>query len=296
MSPSVLKEDITAAIAKITERQRVLFLDVLDKECEDSLSTIKSKELKHEETWILLKQSLATIRNAEKNLASFNFVDSYTLLRSGMEYYIMAAMIEEDENVFTEFIKLTKTGKQLRRTYTNPSQLQERFSEFLYNNDPNITEEIELNDIKITFRGLYDILCKSAHANLNVILYTAVDGEEYKEYFRALMSMTLYHVKWFLHLVILHFAQKKTKISDEVIFKTYAIQELKLLVLQKIYNLNFKEYRQMMYMDTINKKYHEESQAEFEKSKQEFHDKNISAQQILNAFEFLVKDYMEMVV
>ena len=110
------------------------------------------------------------------------------------------------------------------------------------------------------------------------------------------MSMTLYHVKWFLHLVILHFAQKKTKISDEVIFKTYAIQELKLLVLQKIYNLNFKEYRQMMYMDTINKKYHEESQAEFEKSKQEFHDKNISAQQILNAFEFLVKDYMEMVV
>lgn len=295
MTPDVLKEDIIAAIAKITERQRVLFLDVLDKESEDSLSIINNKKLKHEETLILLRQSLATIRNAEKNLASFNFVDSYTLLRSGMEYYIMAAMIEEDENVFIEFIKMTKTGKRLRRTYTTPSQLQERFSEFLYNNDPNITEEIELNDIKITFRGLYDILCKSAHANLNVILYTAVDGEEYKEYFRALMSMTLYHVKWFLHFVILHFARKKTKISDEVLFKTYVIQGLKLLVLQKIYNLNFKEYRQMMYMDTINKKYHEETQAEFEKIKQEFREKNISAEQILNAFESLAKEYMEIV-
>ena len=213
-----------------------------------------------------------------------------------MEYYIMAAMIEEDKNVFNEFVKITKTGKPLHRTYTNPSQLQKRFGEFLYNNDPNITEEIKLNDIQNTLQGLYDILCKSTHANLNVVLYTAVDGEECKEFLRTLMSITLYHVKWFLHFVILHFAQKKTKISDEIIFKTCAIQDLKLLVLQRIYNLNFKKYRQMMYMDTINKRYHEESQTELEKYEKEFREENISGEQILKTFESLVKDYMEIVV
>ena len=139
MTLNALKEDVVADIKKITKRQKALFLDVLDKECEDYLTAIDEKKLKHKETLILLKQSLSTIRNAEKNLTSFNFVDSYTLLRSGMEYYIMATMIEEDENVFNEFIKMTKTGKQLSRTYTKPSQLQKRFSEFLYNNDPNIT-------------------------------------------------------------------------------------------------------------------------------------------------------------
>lgn len=296
MTPNALKEDVVADIKKITERQRVLFLDVLDKECEDCLLAIDEKKLKRKETLILLKQSLSTIRNAEKNLTSFNFVDSYTLLRSGMEYYIMATMIEEDENVFNEFIKMTKTGKQLSRTYTKPSQLQKRFSEFLYNNDPNITEEIKPNDIKNTLQGSYDILCKSAHANLNVILYTVMDGAEYKEFLRTLMSMTLYHVKWFLHFVILHFSRKKTKISDEVALKTYAMQELKLVVLLKIHNLDFKKYQQMMYMDTINKKYHEESQAEFEKYKKEFREKKISDEQILKAFESLAKDYMRIAV
>lgn len=292
MASSISKEEVVTDIKKITERQKVLFLDILDKECEDYLSVINEKKLKHKETLILLKQSLATIRNAENNLTSFNFVDSYTLLRSGMEYYIMATMIEEDENVFNEFIKITKTGKQLNRTYTKPSQLQKRFSEFLYNNDPNITDEIKPNDIKNTLQGSYDILCKSAHANLNVILYTVMDGAEYKEFLRTLMSMTLYHVKWFLHFVILHFSRKKTKISDEVAFKTYAMQELKLVVLLKINNLDFKKYQQMMYMDTINKKYHEESQAEFEKYKKEFREEKISDEQILKAFESLAKDYM----
>lgn len=292
MTSSTPKENVAADIKKITERQKALFLDVLDKECENYLATIDEKKLKHMETLILLKQSLSTIRNAEKNLTSFNFVDSYTLLRSGMEYYIMATMIEEDENVFNEFIKLTKTGKQLSRTYTKPSQLQKRFSEFLYNNDPNITEEINPNDIKNTLQGSYDILCKSAHANLNVILYTVMDGVEYKEFLRTLMSMTLYHVKWFLHFVILHFSHKKTKISDEVALKTYAMQELKLVALLKIHNLDFKKYQQMMYMDTINKKYHEESQAEFEKYKKEFREEKISDEQILKAFESLAKDYM----
>lgn len=292
MTPNILKEDVVADIKKITERQKVLFLDVLDKECEDYLLAIDEKKLKHKETLLLLEQSLSTIRNAEKNLTSFNFVDSYTLLRSGMEYYIMATMIEEDENVFNEFIKITKTGKQLNRTYTKPSQLQKRFSEFLYNNDPNITDEIKPNDIKNTLQGSYDILCKSAHANINVILYTVMDGAEYKEFLRTLMSMTLYHVKWFLHFVILYFSRKKTKISDEVALKTYAMQELKLVVLLKIHNLDFKKYQQMMYMDTINKKYHEESQAEFEKYKKEFREEKISDEQILKAFESLAKDYM----
>ena len=286
------KEEVATDIKKITERQKVLFLDILDKECEGYLAVINDKKLKHKEVLILLKQSLATIRNAENNLTSFNFVDSYTLLISGMEYYIMATMIKEDENVFNEFTKITKAGKQLNHTYTEPSQPQKRFSEFLYNNGPNITDEIKPNDIKNTLQGSYDILCKSAHVNLNVILYTVMDGGEYKEFLRTLMSMTLYHVKWFLHFVILHFSRKKTKISDEVALETYVMQELELVVLLKIHSLDFKKYQQMMYMDTINKKYHEESQAEFEKYKNEFREEKISDEQILKTFESLAKDYM----
>lgn len=55
MASSISKEEIATDIKKITERQKVLFLDILDKECEDYLSVINEKKLKHKETLFLLK-------------------------------------------------------------------------------------------------------------------------------------------------------------------------------------------------------------------------------------------------
>lgn len=83
------------------------FIEPLEKSCKNSVKRLKTAKVKHIESIRLINQAYKTIKNSEKNLNNYNFVDSYTLLRASLEYIVMSYMIEVEENTYNEFLILS---------------------------------------------------------------------------------------------------------------------------------------------------------------------------------------------
>ena len=91
------------------------FIEPLEKSCKNSVKRLKTAKVKHIESIRLINQAYKTIKNSEKNLNKYNFVDSYTLLRASLEYIVMSYMIEVEEKTYNEFLILSNNDIQLKR-------------------------------------------------------------------------------------------------------------------------------------------------------------------------------------
>ena len=117
-------------------------LKPLEVECKKNIKKLDKLNIKHTECVGLLIQAFNTVKNAEKNLKQFNFVDANSLLRASLEYIVMAYMIDADENVYNEFLILSNNDIKFKRKYTVINTLLQEFGKKL-----NITE-YSLNSYK----------------------------------------------------------------------------------------------------------------------------------------------------
>ena len=109
----------------------IKFIEPLEKSCKNSVKRIKTAKVKHIESIRLINQAYKTIKNSEKNLNKYNFVDSYTLLRASLEYIVMSYMIEVEEKTYNEFLILSNNDIQLKRKFTVPNTLLKKFGKRL---------------------------------------------------------------------------------------------------------------------------------------------------------------------
>lgn len=153
------------------------FIEPLEKSCKNSVKRLKTSKVKHIESIRLITQAYKTIKNSEKNLNNYNFVDSYTLLRASLEYIVMSYMIEVEEKTYNEFLILSNNDIKLERKYTVINTLLQKFGKRLNQISNNLFADTTVKQREKIIIDLYDILCKYTHASIVVSTFNEIEDK-----------------------------------------------------------------------------------------------------------------------
>lgn len=245
-------------------------LKPLEINCKKNIKKLDKLNIKHTESKGLLIQAFNTVKNAEKNLKQVNFVDANSLLRSALEYIVMAYMIDNDENVYNEFLILSNNDIKFQRKYTVINTLLQEFGKKLNKISPAIFNETTNQERRKLIIELYDILCKYTHASIVVSIFKEVKDENEKEVLRIFFSYNLYLIKIILLDCLRYFTNdNENSISEETIGICILLSLIKLGNFIQIYNINFNKFKKILYYDTINSEFYSFFEKEMEKFKLE---------------------------
>lgn len=268
------------------------FIEPLEKSCKNSVKRLKTAKVKHIESIRLINQAYKTIKNSEKNLNKYNFVDSYTLLRASLEYIVMSYMIEVEENTYNEFLILSNNDIKLERKYTVINTLLQKFGKRLNKISNNLFTDTTVRQREKIMVDLYDILCKYTHASIVVSTFNEIKDSNEKEIVRLILSYNFYFIKLIL-FECLKFLNNDNKeyIDEKTIGLSLFLSIIKLVNLIQTNNIKFDKIKQFFYYDTINSEFYtyykeglEKIKKEISESIVEFKGKEIKINQILDEF------------
>lgn len=270
----------------------IKFIEPLEKSCKNSVERLKTAKVKHIESIRLINQAYKTIKNSEKNLNKYNFVDSYTLLRASLEYIVMSYMIEVEEKTYNEFLILSNNDIQLKRKFTVPNTLLKKFGKRLNKISNNLFTDTTVKQREKIMVDLYDILCKYTHASIVVSTFNEIKDSNEKEIVRLILSYNFYFIKLIL-FECLKFLNNDNKeyIDEKTIGLSLFLSIIKLVNLIQTNNIKFDKIKQFFYYDTINSEFYtyykeglEKIKKEISESIVEFKGKEIKINQILDEF------------
>ena len=245
-------------------------LKPLEANCKKNVKKLDKSNIKHTESVGLLIQAFNTIKNSEKNFKQFNFVDANSLLRSSLEYIVMAYMIDTDENVYNEFLILSNNDIKIQRKYTVINTLLQEFGKKLNKIFPIMFNETTNKERRKLLIDLYDILCKYTHASIVVSIFKEIKDEKEKEVLRIFFSYNLYFVKLILLECLRYFTNdNKSCIEEETLGFCILLSFIKLAKLIQVNKINFQNFKKFLYYDTVNSEYYSFFEKEMEKLKLE---------------------------
>lgn len=246
------------------------FIEPLEKSCKNSVKRLKTAKVKHIESIRLINQAYKTIKNSEKNLNKYNFVDSYTLLRASLEYIVMSYMIEVEEKTYNEFLILSNNDIKLERKYTVINTLLQKFGKRLNQISNDLFADTTVKQREKIMIDLYDILCKYTHASIVVSTFNEIKGRNEKEIVRLILSYNFYFIKLIL-LECLKFLNNDNKeyIDEKIIGFSLFLSITKLVILIQTNNIKFDKIEQFFYYDTINSEFYMYYKEGLEKIKKE---------------------------
>mgnify|MGYP000015494734 FL=1 len=246
------------------------FIEPLEKSCKNSVKRLKTAKVKHIESIRLINQAYKTIKNSEKNLNKYNFVDSYTLLRASLEYIVMSYMIEVEEKTYNEFLILSNNDIQLKRKFTVPNTLLKKFGKRLNKISNNLFTDTTVKQREKIMVDLYDILCKYTHASIVVSTFNEIEDKNERKVVKLILSYNLYLIKLIL-LDCLKFFNNDDKeyIDEKTIGLSLFLSIIKLVNLIQANNIKFDKIKQFFYYDTINSEFYTYYKEGLEKIKKE---------------------------
>lgn len=245
-------------------------LKPLETNCEKNIKKLNKLNIEDRESIGLLIQAFDTIKNSEKNLKRYNFVDANFLLRASLEYIVMAYMIDSDANVYNEFLILSNNDIKFQRKYTVINTLLQEFGKKLNKISPTIFNETTNKERRKLIIELYDILCKYTHASIVVSIFKEVKDKNEKEVLRIFFSYNLYLIKIILLDCLRYFTNDNENcIGEETIGICIVLSLIKLGNFIQIYNINFDKFKKILYYDTINIEFYSFFEKEIEKFKLE---------------------------
>ena len=268
------------------------FIEPLEKSCKNSVKRLKTAKVKHIESIRLINQAYKTIKNSEKNLNKYNFVDSYTLLRASLEYIVMSYIIEVEEKTYNEFLILSNNDIQLKRKFTVPNTLLKKFGKRLNKISNNLFTDTTVKQREKIMVDLYDILCKYTHASIVVSTFNEIEDKNERKVVKLILSYNLYLIKLIL-LDCLKFFNNDDKeyIDEKTIGLSLFLSIIKLVNLIQANNIKFDKIKQFFYYDTINSEFYtyykeglEKIKKEISESIVEFKGKENKINQIFEAF------------
>ena len=240
------------------------FIEPLEKSCKNSVKRLKTAKVKHIESIRLINQAYKTIKNSEKNLNKYNFVDSYTLLRASLEYIVMSYMIEVEEKTYNEFLILSNNDIQLKRKFTVPNTLLKKFGKRLNKISTTVKQREKI------MVDLYDILCKYTHASIVVSTFNEIEDKNERKVVKLILSYNLYLIKLILLDCLKVFNNDdKEYIDEKTIGLSLFLSIIKLVNLIQANNIKFDKIKQFFYYDTINSEFYTYYKEGLEKIKKE---------------------------
>lgn len=269
------------------------FINKLNRNCQESLKSLKKSNVKHRESLGLLLQASNTIKNANMNLKKYNFVDANSLLRAALEYIIMAIMIELDDEVFNEFIVLSNNDIKLTRKHTIINTLLHKFAKHLKEISPTLFYDTTNKEREKLIIDLYDLLCKYSHASLVVSIFKEIRNDKEKEVLKLFMSYNLYFVKLILLDCMKYLNEdKKIYIDEETIGFCIFLNIIKILNIIQNEEINFEKFKNLLYYDSINNAFYKYSIEGIEKIKEENNEDIIKITKNIDIIYKVLNDFL----
>lgn len=270
------------------------FIEPLEKSCKNSVKRLKTGKVKHIESIRLINQAYKTIKNSEKNLNKYNFVDSYTLLRASLEYIVMSYMIEVEEKTYNEFLILSNNDIQLKRKFTVPNTLLKKFGKRLNKISNNLFTDTTVKQREKIMVDLYDILCKYTHASIVVSTFNEIEDKNEQKVVKLILSYNLYLIKLIL-LDCLRFFNNDDKeyIDEKIIGLSLFLSIIKLVNLIQANNIKFDKIKQFFYYDTINSEFYMYYKEGLEKIKKEISESIVEFKGEENKINQIFEEFMK---
>lgn len=270
------------------------FIEPLEKNCKNSVKRLKTAKVKHIESIRLINQAYKTIKNSEKNLNKYNFVDSYTLLRASLEYIVMSYMIEVEEKTYNEFLILSNNDIQLKRKFTVPNTLLKKFGKRLNKISNNLFTDTTVKQREKIMVDLYDILCKYTHASIVVSTFNEIEDKNERKVVKLILSYNLYLIKLIL-LDCLKFFNNGDKeyIDEKTIGLSLFLSIIKLVNLIQANNIKFDKIKQFFYYDTINSEFYMYYKEGLEKIKKEISESIVEFKGEENKINQIFEEFMK---
>lgn len=270
------------------------FIEPLEKNCKNSVKRLKTAKVKHIESIRLINQAYKTIKNSEKNLNKYNFVDSYTLLRASLEYIVMSYMIEVEEKTYNEFLILSNNDIQLKRKFTVPNTLLKKFGKRLNKISNNLFTDTTVKQREKIMVDLYDILCKYTHASIVVSTFNEIEDKNERKVVKLILSYNLYLIKLIL-LDCLKFFNNDDKeyIDEKTIGLSLFLSIIKLVNLIQANNIKFDKIKQFFYYDTINSEFYTYYKEGLEKIKKEISESIVEFKGKENKINQIFEEFMK---
>lgn len=245
-------------------------LKTLDANCKKNIKKLDKINIKHTESIGLLIQAFNTIKNSEKNLKQFNFVDANSLLRASLEYIVMAYMIDLDENVYNEFLILSNNDVKIERKYTIINTLIQEFAKKLNKISPLMFNETTNKERRKLIIDLYDLLCKYTHASIVVSIFKEIKDEKEKEVLKIILSYNLYLVKFILLDCLRYFIDDNEEyIGEDTIGFCILLSIIKIGGIIQENSIDFTKFKKFLYYDTVNSEFFSFFEKKMEKFKSE---------------------------
>ena len=270
------------------------FIEPLEKSCKNSVKRLKTAKVKHIESIRLINQAYKTIKNSEKNLNKYNFVDSYTLLRASLEYIVMSYMIEVEEKTYNEFLILSNNDIQLKRKFTVPNTLLKKFGKRLNKISNNLFTDTTVKQREKIMVDLYDILCKYTHASIVVSTFNEIEDKNERKVVKLILSYNLYLIKLIL-LDCLKFFNNDDKeyIDEKTIGLSLFLSIIKLVNLIQAKNIKLDKIKQFFYYDTINSEFYTYYKEGLEKIKKEISESIVEFKGKENKINQIFEEFMK---
>lgn len=270
------------------------FIEPLEKSCKNSVKRLKTSKVKHIESIRLIMQAYKTIKNSEKNLSNYNFVDSYTLLRASLEYIVMSYMIEVEEKTYNEFLILSNNDIKLERKYTVINTLLQKFGKRLNQISNNLFADTTVKQREKIIIDLYDILCKYTHASIVVSTFNEIEDKNEQKVVKLILSYNLYLIKLIL-LDCLRFFNNDDKeyIDEKIIRLSLFLSIIKLVNLIQVNNIKFDKMKQFFYYDTINSEFYMYYKVELEKIREEISESIVEFKTKENEINQILDEFMK---
>ena len=272
----------------------IKFIEPLEKSCKNSVKRIKTAKVKHIESIRLINQAYKTIKNSEKNLNKYNFVDSYTLLRASLEYIVMSYMIEVEENTYNEFLILSNNDIKLERKYTVINTVLQKFGKRLNKISNNLFTDTTVKQREKIMVDLYDILCKYTHASIVVSTFNEIEDKNEQKVVKLILSYNLYLIKLIL-LDCLRFFNNDDKeyIDEKTIGLSLFLSIIKLVNLIQANNIKFDKIKQFFYYDTINSEFYTYYKEGLEKIKKEISESIVEFKENEKEINHILDEFMK---
>ena len=159
---------------------------------------LEKKDSVRAETKNLLKHTVKTLRHVHVLIRNCDIIDANVLLRSAFENLIMAVMINENEDIYNEFIDLSIDENT--RNYTKPQRLRKGFRKVLKKIDNDVFSDISYTRLQDLLDELYDKMCLYTHSTVVVNALTSIDDNSVAPLFVIFAKQNAYFIEFLLYL------------------------------------------------------------------------------------------------
>ena len=180
------------------------FIKPLDFGCKYNIGIIKDSDASHYQTVSLLRESYNTLEESFKLINSGSLVASNVLIRSALEYLMMAVSIQFNEKIYNEFIDLNSNREE-----SEPLDIINEFKKDFLEMKTPLLEDINHARSFTNMHDFYTCLCNFSHASVVVCTFDKINDSNEITVLKQIFISNYYYLKMLLFYVLIYFTKDK---------------------------------------------------------------------------------------